>query len=199
VALPLTGVAAAALLAGTAGGLGSKPQALAVPAAPPPVTAVTSAPSIPRATYALELGPFATATAAERAEYTLGETDQPTVRVRQGPAPSVYTVLVEDAGSERQARALVVELRAQGHAAAALVGESPPFAISVAQTQPRRSAVQIGAVLRALGHRVRLVGRPGGARSYVVRHGAFSSERDAEARAAELAARGLDSHVVRVE
>lgn len=152
----------------------------------------------PAPRYAVELGPFASTTDAERVERALADAGRPTVRFVPQPGAAVYTVLIEDLADERQARALITDLREHGLPEATLVGARPPFAVRAGDAQPLRGAVQVGERLQAQGHRVRLVTRASDAEACVIRHGSFASRDEAEAQAVALSRQGMAGHVVRV-
>jgi capsular exopolysaccharide synthesis family protein len=173
--------------------------AVAAAASPRPATRAPAAvPPEESARYAVEVGPFASTTDAERMERSLNEAGRQTVRFRQEAGTAVYAALLEGLADERQAQALVAQLRDEGFADVTLVGGRPPLAVRVGDVQLLRGAVQIAERLRALGHHVRLASQPGDAVSYVIRHGSFTSRGEAEEQVAELARQGLSVHVVRV-
>jgi len=173
------------------------PLARRAPSAAPAPPAAARA---PRERFAVEFGPFWDLAEAERLERQLTEAGHQTVRFRHVTGASLFAVLVERVGSERDAHALAARLREQGFPPAAVVGEGDaPLALRVGEPVPLRPAVQLAERLRAHGYAVRVAAQPGEAVTYVIRHGNFASRDEAEARAAELARLGLaHHHVVRV-
>jgi len=181
--------------------------------APPPPAAADSAPdasrsvaaqspatSQPRARrYAVEFGPFATASDAEQVERRLNEAGHQTVRFRQQTGGSLYAVLVERLPSLRDAEALSATLRADGFPEGNILGGAgATHSVRVGEPLPLRGAVQLAERLRARGHAVRVAAQPGEAVEFVIRHGNFASREEAQSRAGELERLGLSNHVVRV-
>jgi len=177
----------------------------ASPSTPPtvePVAAVMPSASVATngagAGYALELGPFASATEAEHVERRVNDAGFPTLRVRQAPSGDVYVVLVERIATPPAGEALVGMLREQGFADARLVDDDAALAIRVGRTQPLRGAVSLAERLRALGHSVRVASQPGERESFVVRHGAYRTREEASAKGEALKRVGLAPQVVRL-
>jgi hypothetical protein len=148
--------------------------------------------------YALELGPFASATEAEHIERRVNDAGFPTLRVRQAPGGDVYVVLVERIATPPAGEALVGTLREQGFADARLVDDDAALAIRVGRSQPLRGAVSLAERLRALGHSVRVASQPGERESFVVRHGTYRTREEASAKGEALKRVGLAPQVVRL-
>ena len=61
---------------------------------------------------------------------------------------------------------------------------------------PLRGAVELAERVRAAGYQVRVAAQPGGASTLIVRHGAFASREEAEAKRRELGQLDLPPHQV---
>jgi cell division septation protein DedD len=159
--------------------------------APAPAAAATSR-------FALELGPFKAPADAERVEQQLMQAGYATVRPRKLPAgPNVYAVLLERIPGATEAQALVSTLREQGYGEAVVTQPDPPV-VRLGEPVLLRRAVELAERLRAAGYQVRVAAQPGEAAGYTIRHGAFPSRPEAEARAEELGRLGLSPQVVQV-
>jgi uncharacterized protein involved in exopolysaccharide biosynthesis/Mrp family chromosome partitioning ATPase len=149
--------------------------------------------------FAVEFGPFLTAAEAERTERQLTQAGHQTVRFRQQTGAALYAVLIERVPGAREARATVATLREQGFHDADVLGGGDGPGVRVGEPMLLRAAVQLAETLRAKGHQVRVVARPGEAQTFVIRHGNFASREEAEARGTELGRLGLVNHVVRAK
>ncbi|HET7342850.1 MAG TPA: SPOR domain-containing protein [Methylomirabilota bacterium] len=147
--------------------------------------------------FALDLGPFTSASDAERVERTLTQAGLQTVRLRQQTGPAVYAVLIERIVGAAEVPVLLTSLREQGFAAATLVQRDPPV-VRVGEPLPLRGAVELAERLRAAGQPVRVAAQPGGNVAYTIRHGTFTSKAEAQAHAEELGRLGLSSQVIQV-
>ncbi len=177
----------------------------AVEAGAPPAGSPVAPAAVPRAKpttgpverFAVEFGPFATAGEAERVERQLNEAGHQTVRFRQQTGATLYAVVVERVPSTRQAQAIVATLHEQGFPETMVLGEGPTLTVRVGDPLVLRGAVQLAERLRDRGHLVRVAVQPGEAESFVIRHGNFASQQEADERAEELGRLGLPNHVVR--
>jgi hypothetical protein len=159
----------------------------------------TERPAAPAARFAVEFGPFPTATEAESVERALSQAGHQTVRFRQQAGTAVYAVLVERIPTLRDAQAIAAGLRDQGLGDGAVVGTSEPYTVRVGEPLPLRGAVQLAERVRAAGHRVRVAAQAGEAVTYVIRHGNFASREEAEAKGRELVRLGLPNQAVQVK
>jgi hypothetical protein len=172
-----------------------------VPAADPPESTdpepLAAAPADPPARWALELGSFAIAEEAERAEAVLNRAGFSTVRFRQESGSRLFTVTVT-AESTADALAAAERLKQAG-LAGALAAEGPhgPM-VRVAEGLPLRQAVKMAERVREAGHDPRVAVGPGRAGQITVRHGNFGSYREAEGVGRELARLGLPNEVVQI-
>jgi cell division septation protein DedD len=173
---------------------------LATPArvAPPAATTsaragVSRAATAPR--FAIEFGPFVTASDAERVERRLTEAGYSTVRTRQLSGAAVYAVLIERLPTTQEAKIIAVALREHGVHEAVIVSTDPVI-LRVGALLPLRGAVELAKRVRAAGHQVRLAAQPGEASALIVRHGAFTSRTAAEARRRELGQLDLPAHQI---
>jgi len=132
---------------------------------------------------------------AERVERRLIEAGFPTTRSRQPSGSAVYAVLIERVPTTREARTLATALRAQGLGDAVVVRRDP-VVLRVGAPVALRGAVELAERLRAAGHQVRIAAQPGEALALIVRHGAFASREEAEARRRELGQLDLPAHQV---
>jgi cell division septation protein DedD len=149
--------------------------------------------------FAVEFGPFFSATEAERVERRLSDAGYQTVRFRQHLDAAVYAVLIERVPSAHDAQALVVTLREQGFAGAAVEGTTAPLTVRVGEPIPLRAAVQLAERLRGSGHQVRVAAAAGEALTFIVRHGNFVAREHADARSQELIRLGLPNQAVQVK
>ncbi|MBI4636045.1 MAG: hypothetical protein HY727_06805, partial [Candidatus Rokubacteria bacterium] len=183
------------------------PAAQAPPRVAPPTperpapgkdTAAASAPVPDPARFAVELGPFPVASAAERVERQLNEAGFQTVRFRQQSADAVYAVWIGQPPGVRDAQALVATLRGQGFADASVLGGPDALGVRVGDPLPLVGAVQLAERLKAKGHEVRVTALPGQETTFVIRHGNFAAREEAEAKSRELHRLGLPNQIVRV-
>ena len=169
------------------------------PARPAQLAAITPAAPARAAArpirFAIEFGPFVVAAEAERVERRLIEAGFPTTRSRQPSGSAVYAVLIERVPTTREARTLATALRAQGLGDAVVVRRDP-VVLRVGAPVALRGAVELAERLRAAGHQVRIAAQPGEALALIVRHGAFASREEAEARRRELGQLDLPAHQV---
>src|SRR5438094_3033059 len=183
------------------------PPAPAVPSAvatsaltspPAPVASALAAPpraSTPAARFAIEFGPFFSASEAEKLERRLTEAGYPTVRSRQPTGSAVYAVLIERVPTAHEGKTVAAALREQGLGEAVVVS-TDPLVLRVGAPLPLRGAVELAERVRAAGHQVRVAAQPGEASALVVRHGAFPSRDEAEAKRRELGQLDLPAHQV---
>jgi hypothetical protein len=155
--------------------------------APPPAEGATR--------FAVEFGPFPTASEAERVERQLSQAGHQTVRFRQQTGAALYAVLIERVADPES---LIDTLREQGFADAVLVRNGAGPSVRVGEPMVLRGSVQLAEKLRAQGHQVRIAAQPGEAITFVIRHGNFASRDEAERRSGDLSRLGLPNHVVRV-
>jgi cell division septation protein DedD len=146
----------------------------------------------------VEFGPFVTAAEAESLERQLNQAGFQTVRFRQQMGAGVFAVLIERLPSRREAETVAAELREQGFPDPVVLGGEPGPTLRIGEPLVLRGAVQLAERLRARGHPVRIAAQRGEAVTFVIRHGNFTSRREAEAKAQELDRLGLANHVVRV-
>jgi len=180
------------------------PSAVATPARPSPPARVASAvatpatparAATPSARFAIEFGPFFSASEAEKLERRLTEAGYPTVRSRQPTGSAVYAVLIERVPTVHEGRTVAAALREQGVGEAVVVS-TDPVTLRVGAPLPLRGAVELAERVRAAGHQVRVAAQPGEASAFVVRHGAFPSRDEAEAKRRELGQLDLPAHQV---
>jgi cell division septation protein DedD len=145
--------------------------------------------------FAIEFGPFVTASDAERVERRLTEAGYSTVRTRQPSGAAVYAVLIERLPTTQEAKIIAVALREHGIHEAVIVSTDPVI-LRVGAPLPLRGAVELAERVRAAGHQVRLAAQPGEASALIVRHGAFASRTAADARRRELGQLDLPAHQI---
>jgi len=165
---------------------------------PAPVASALAAPpraSTPAARFAIEFGPFFSASEAEKLERRLTEAGYPTVRSRQPTGSAVYAVLIERVPTAHEGKTVAAALREQGLGEAVVVS-TDPLVLRVGAPLPLRGAVELAERVRAAGHQVRVAAQPGEASALVVRHGAFPSRDEAEAKRRELGQLDLPAHQV---
>jgi capsular exopolysaccharide synthesis family protein len=176
--------------------------AIATPSAkaavPVATTVPNAAPLRPATRFAVEFGPFFSASEAESTELRLNESGFQSVRLRQQTGGTVYAVLIERVPSTREAQALSATLREQGFGDATVVGVTEPLAVRVGEPLPLRGAVQLAERLRGGGYQVRVAAEAGEATTFVIRHGSFASREEAEGRSQELMRLGLPNQAVPV-
>jgi len=171
------------------------------PSPPVPVASVVEAlatparASTPSARFAIEFGPFFSASEAEKLERRLTEAGYPTVRSRQPTGSAVYAVLIERVPTAHEGKTVAAALREQGLGEAVVVS-TDPLVLRVGAPLPLRGAVELAERVRAAGHQVRVAAQPGEASALVVRHGAFPSRDEAEAKRRELGQLDLPAHQV---
>ena len=163
-------------------------------AAMAPTTARTGATTRP-AQFAIEFGPFVVTSDAERVERLLIEAGYSTIRSRAPSGATAYAVLIERVPTVHEARSIASALREQGVGDAVVVS-TDPVVLRVGTPLPLRGAVELGERVRAAGHTVRVAAQPGEAVAVIVRHGAFASREQAEARRRELGQLDLPAHQV---
>jgi hypothetical protein len=155
------------------------------------------APSDPPPRWTLELGSFAIAEDAERAEAVLHRAGFSTVRFRQKSGSRVFTVTVV-AASTAEALGAAERLKQEGLAGAvAADGVHGPM-VRIAEGLPLRQAVKVAERVRDAGFDPRVTVGAGRAGQITVRHGNFGSYREAEVVGRELARLGLPNEVVQV-
>jgi uncharacterized protein involved in exopolysaccharide biosynthesis/Mrp family chromosome partitioning ATPase len=172
----------------------------APPPQPAPLVAIATTPSAPvrgarPARFAVEFGPFVAAADAEQVERRLTRAGYPTVRSRRPSDVTVYAVLIERVPTMHEAKTTAAALRQQGLGEAAIIS-ADPVVLRVGALLPLRGAVELAERVRAAGHRVRVAAQPGGASILIVRHGAFASREEAEAKRRELGQLDLPPHQV---
>jgi cell division septation protein DedD len=145
--------------------------------------------------FAIEFGPFVVPAEAERVERRLSGAGYATTRSRQPSGSAVYAVLIERVPTTQEARTLASALREQGLGDAVVVSRTP-VVLRVGPPVALRAAVELAERLRAAGHHVRIAAQPGEAPALIVRHGAFASRDEAEARRRELGQLDLPAHQV---
>jgi cell division septation protein DedD len=172
--------------------------------APKPTTVATTtstpATSSARATaarphFAIEFGPFVSTAEAQRVERSLDEAGYSSVRARKPSGSAIYAVLIDRVLTTHEAKRLAAALRAQGLGEAVIVGRDP-VVLRVGAPLVLRGAVELAGRLRAAGHRVRIAAQPGEASALVIRHGAFASREEAEAKRRELGQLDLPANQV---
>jgi cell division protein FtsN len=172
---------------------------VATPREPAPAaTPVANATAPPAPRFAIEIGPFTSASEADQVERQLEQHGFPAARVRQPGRVSLYAVVIEKVGTPREADALVRRLREQGFEDTVLLGDDGPLSVRVGQPLPLRGAVAVGEKLRALGHPVRVASQPGEVATFVVRHGAYASREQAGEKGEALKRLGLTTQIVQV-
>jgi hypothetical protein len=122
---------------------------------------------------------------AEQVERRLIVAGYSTVRSRQASDATAYAVLVERVPTVHEAKLVAAALRERGLGDAAVIG-TDPVVLRVGALLPLRGAVELAERVRAAGQQVRIAAQAGGAPVLIVRHGAFASREDAEARRREL-------------
>jgi cell division septation protein DedD len=152
----------------------------------------------PATRFAIEFGPFATGTEAERVERLLNQAGHQTVRFRQQTGGAVYAVFIERLPTMREAEALVATLEAEGFGEATVTVDGQTPRLRVGEPMALRGAVQLAERLRARGHAVRIAAQPGEAVTFIVRHGNFASREEAEVKGEAVARLGLVNHVIQV-
>jgi cell division protein FtsN len=173
--------------------------AAATPREPAPAaTPVANGTAPPAPRFAVEIGPFTSASEADEVERQLEQHGFPAARVRQPGRVSLYAVVIEKAGTPREADALVRRLREQGFEDTVLLGADGPLSVRVGQPLPLRGAVAVAEKLRALGHPVRVASEPGEVATFVVRHGAYASREQAGEKGEALKRLGLTTQIVQV-
>jgi len=180
---------------------GEQPVAAPATAADPEVRAeggpavALSADPPPR--WTLELGSFAIAEEAERAEALLNRAGFSTVRFRQESGSRLFTVTVV-AASTAEALAAAEHLRHDGvPGAVAAEGPQGPM-VRLAEGLPLRLAVKVAERVRSAGYEPRVAVGPGFAGQITLRHGNFGSYREAELVGREVARLGLPNEVVQI-
>jgi hypothetical protein len=164
-----------------------------------PNTTPNATPSAPVTRFAVEFGPFVTAPDAEKLERQLNQAGYQTVRFRQQMGGAeVFAVLIERLPSRREAELLAAALREQGFLDSVVLDGEPGPSVRVGEPLVLRGAVQLGERLRARGHQVRIAVQRGDAVTFVIRHGNFASQKEAETKSQELERLGLANNVVRV-
>jgi cell division protein FtsN len=146
--------------------------------------------------WALELGSFALADEAERAETALNQAGYSTVRFRQETGSRVFVVTVPMPTLD-EAHAAAERLRHEGLDAAAAQGQRGA-AVRLAGGLPLRSAVKLSERVRAAGYEPRILAAPGRAGQITLRHGSFGSRREAEVVGRQIARLGLPNEVVQI-
>src|SRR5206468_2143064 len=107
------------------------PSPAATPPAPTPPEAMPPAPpapatvTTPPARFAIEFGPFFSASEAEKLERRLTEAGYPTVRSRQPTGSAVYAVLIERVPTAHEGKTVAAALREQGLGEAVVVSTDP--------------------------------------------------------------------------
>jgi uncharacterized protein involved in exopolysaccharide biosynthesis/Mrp family chromosome partitioning ATPase len=174
---------------------------LATPArVTPPVPTPSARATASRATtaaprFALEFGPFVSASDAERVERRLTEAGYATVRTRQPSGAAVYAVLIERIATAQEAKIIAAALREHGVHEAAIVS-TDPVVLRVGALLPLRGAIELAERVRRAGHQVRVAAQAGEASALIVRHGAFASRAAAEARRREIGQLDLPAHQI---
>jgi cell division protein FtsN len=159
---------------------------------PPPPRKVAAPPR-----WALELGSFALAEEAERAESLLNHAGFTTVRFRQETGSRLYLVSVA-LPSREEAQTAAERLRQEG-LEPATVAESPHGAVvRVGTGLPLRSAVRLSERVRGAGYEPRVAAGTGRAGQITLRHGSFASRREAEQVGEQIARLGLPNEVVKI-
>jgi hypothetical protein len=176
--------------------LAEEVQGLGVVASAQAAPSVSLAPRSER--FTIELGMLFTDADAERVERQLNEAGYQTVRFRQDPhGASAYTVVVEHARDSRETDTILSALRDAG-----LVGTvhrgAGGFSVHADAALARRSAEVVARRLRAGGYGARVVAEPGTAATFVLRHGSYSTRRDAEQTSRALERLGLPNQVVQL-
>lgn len=167
-------------------------EEVAPPAAAPSPPKVEAAPR-----WALELGSFALADEAERAEVVLNQAGFSTVRFRQESGARVFAVTVPMPTLE-EAQGAADRLRREGIGEAAAVEGREGPAVRVAPALPLRSAVRLSERVREMGYEPRVAASPGRAGQIMLRHGSFASRREAETVGRQIAGLGLPNEVVQI-
>jgi uncharacterized protein involved in exopolysaccharide biosynthesis/Mrp family chromosome partitioning ATPase len=145
--------------------------------------------------FAIEFGPFVSTAEAQRVERSLGEAGYASVRARKPSGSAVYAVLIDRVLTTPEAKTLAASLRTHRLGEAAIVGRDP-VVLRVGPPVALRGAVELAGRLRAAGHRVRIAAQPGEASALVIRHGAFASRQEAEAKRRELGQLDLPANQV---
>jgi hypothetical protein len=135
---------------------------------------------------------------AQHAERQLEHAGFPAVRLRQPGRVSLYAVLIERAGTPREAEELVRKLTEQGFTNTVILGTDGPLSVRIGAPLPLRGAVSLAERLRGLGHAVRVASEPGDAATFVVRHGAYASRAEAGERGEALKRLGFTAQIVQV-
>ena len=182
----------------------SPPSPSAVPPEESPAPSPAPAPEPPRrpappqVRYALDLGTFAIPEDAERVESQLNQAGFSTVRFRQQASVRLFSVFVRALADAWEGQAVVERLRQEGFSRAVVLGGSDGVAVRVAQAMPLRLAVKVAERLRAAGHEARVAVDAATAEQVTLRHGNFSSRREAEAVSQEVSWLGVPNEVVQV-
>ena len=182
----------------------SSPTPAAVPqeespaSSPAPAHEPPRRPAPPQVRYALDLGTFAIPEDAERVESRLNQAGFSTVRFRQHASVRLFSVFVRSLADAWEGQAVVERLRQEGFSQAVVLGGGEGVAVRVAQAMPLRLAVKVAERLRAAGHEARVAVDSATAEQVALRHGNFTSRREAEAVSREISWLGVPSEVVQV-
>jgi cell division ATPase FtsA len=122
---------------------------------------------------------------AEQVERRLIVAGYSTVRSRQTSDATAYAVLIERVPTVHDAHVVAATLGERGLGDAAVIS-TDPVVVRVGGPLPLRGAVELAERVRAAGYQVRIAAQAGGAPVLIVRHGAFASREEAEARRREL-------------
>jgi len=180
---------------GPADPVAAAPVTLALPADTPPATAPR-----PRtqARYALDLGSFALAEEAERAEAQLNQAGFSTVRFRQEESLRLFSVFVPVQSEGEDGQVVAGKLRDGGFAQAVVVGGAEGPKVRVGEALPLRIAVRTAERLRAAGHQPRVSAESPRGGWITLRHGNFTSKEEAEAVGREISRLGVVAEVVQI-
>jgi hypothetical protein len=179
-----------ATLASSSSGSAAPSRLTSTAALPTRAAAVARAPR-----FAIEFGPFVSAADAERVERRLIEAGYATVRSRARSGASAYAVLIERVPTVQEAKTIAATLRERGLGEAVVVS-TDPVVLRVGAPLALRGAVELAERVRTAGHTVRVAAQPGEAPAFIVRHGAFASRDEAEARHREIGQLELPAHQV---
>lgn len=168
------------------------PQPGRAPAAPDASTAPARRAS-PTPRYALEVGPFLAAEAADQMEDLLNRLGYATIRFRTREVTRHYRVSLEGYDSVETAKRVVADL-GRGRVVQTPGGGAH---VEVTKAASLKEAVAAGRALQRQGYQPRIVSTESPTVIYHVRYGQFVSESEARTRGRELELFGIESRVVR--